>query len=55
MTARPVAVFWMHDEHGPDAKILTVPARDPRCQELQDLRGIPAHLLAGISQFCGCL
>jgi inorganic pyrophosphatase len=21
--ARPVAVFWMHDEHGPDAKILT--------------------------------
>ena len=28
--ARPVGVFWMHDEHGPDAKILTVPARDPR-------------------------
>jgi inorganic pyrophosphatase len=27
--ARPVAVFWMNDEKGPDAKILTVPARGP--------------------------
>jgi inorganic pyrophosphatase len=51
VTARPVAVFWMHDEHGPDAKILTVPASDPRYQDLQDLPDIPAHLLAEISHF----
>jgi len=51
VTARPVTVFWMHDEHGPDAKILTVPARDPRYQDLQDLPDISAHLLAEISQF----
>ena len=51
VTARPVAVFWMHDERGPDAKILAVPARDPRYQDLQDLPDIPAHLLAEISQF----
>jgi inorganic pyrophosphatase len=51
VTARPVAVFWMHDEHGPDAKILTVPASDARFQDLQDLPDIPAHLLAEISQF----
>jgi inorganic pyrophosphatase len=51
VTARPVAVFWMHDEHGPDAKILAVPARDPRYRDLQDLPDIPAHLLAEISQF----
>jgi len=51
VTARPVAVFWMHDEHGPDAKILTVPARDPRYQELRDLPDIPAHMLAEISRF----
>ena len=30
ITARPVGVFWMSDEHGPDAKILTVVAHDPR-------------------------
>ena len=51
VTARPVAVFWMHDERGPDAKILAVPARDPRYRDLQDLSDIPAHLLAEISQF----
>ena len=34
--ARPVGVFWMHDEHGPDAKILTVAARDPRYAGRQD-------------------
>ena len=27
---RPVAVFWMHDEGGPDAKVLTVCSHDPR-------------------------
>jgi inorganic pyrophosphatase len=27
---RPIGVFWMTDEKGPDAKILTVPASDPR-------------------------
>ena len=27
--ARPVGVFWMRDEHGPDAKILTVPGPGP--------------------------
>lgn len=41
----------MHDEHGPDAKILTVPARDPRDEDVRDLPGMPAHLLAEISQF----
>ena len=29
ITARPVGVFWMHDEHGPDAKILAVPGTRP--------------------------
>ena len=27
--ARPVGVFWMEDEKGPDAKILCVPVHDP--------------------------
>ena len=49
--ARPVAVFWMHDEHGPDAKILTVPAHDPRAVGIRDLPDVPAHLTAEIGHF----
>jgi inorganic pyrophosphatase len=51
VAARPIAVFWMHDEHGPDAKILTVPVSDPRYQEVQDLPDVPPYLLAEISHF----
>lgn len=48
---RPVAVFWMHDEHGPDAKILAVPAHDPRVAEIMDLSDVPGHLAAEIGHF----
>lgn len=51
LTARPVGVFWMLDEHGPDAKILAVPARDPRYETMRDLSDIPVHLRAEISHF----
>jgi inorganic pyrophosphatase/Zn-dependent peptidase ImmA (M78 family)/transcriptional regulator with XRE-family HTH domain len=49
--ARPVAVFWMYDEQGPDAKILTVPAGDPRMAGIRDLADVPAHLTAEIGHF----
>ena len=49
--ARPVAVFWMYDEHGPDAKILTVPAGDPRAAGIRDLPDVPPHLTAEIGHF----
>ncbi len=48
---RPVAVFWMSDEHGPDAKILAVPAHDDRNSHLEDLGDVPDHLLAEIRHF----
>jgi len=51
VTVRPVGVFWMTDEHGPDAKILTVPAYDRRCAGLQDLDDVPAHVTAEIGHF----
>jgi len=51
VTARPVGVFWMLDEHGPDAKILAVPAHDPRYEDVRDLPDVPAHLRAEISHF----
>ncbi len=51
VTARPVGVFWMNDEHGPDAKILTVPAHDPRFTTVQDLTDVPGYLAAEIGHF----
>jgi len=51
VTARPIGVFWMHDEHGPDAKILAGPARDPRYADLRDTGDVPDHLCCEISQF----
>jgi len=38
---RPVAVFWMQDERGPDAKILCMPVGDPRLDHIRDLRNLP--------------
>ena len=51
VAARPVGVFWMSDEHGPDAKVLAVPARDPRYAALLDLADVPAHVRDEISHF----
>jgi inorganic pyrophosphatase len=39
VTVRPVAVFWMHDEHGPDAKVI------------RDLADVPRHMLNEIGHF----
>jgi inorganic pyrophosphatase len=51
ITVRPVGVFWMNDEHRPDAKILTVPARDPRYADLHNLSDVPVHVRDEISHF----
>jgi inorganic pyrophosphatase len=48
---RPVGVFWMTDEKGPDAKVLCVPVGEPGWDGVTDLDGIPAHLLAEIGHF----
>jgi inorganic pyrophosphatase len=48
---RPIGVFWMTDEKGPDAKILAVPEGDPRWNHLQELDDVPTHLLAEIAHF----
>ena len=49
--ARPVAVFWMRDEKGPDAKLLCVPARDARQGAVRDIGDLPDHLLGEIGHF----
>ncbi|MHB8295928.1 MAG: inorganic diphosphatase [Acidimicrobiales bacterium] len=49
--ARPVGIFWMQDEHGPDAKLMCVLDGDPAWEAVADLNDLPAHLLAEIEHF----
>jgi inorganic pyrophosphatase len=46
-----VGLLKMRDEKGPDMKILTVPATDPRWRRLDDLADILPHLLREIENF----
>ncbi len=48
---RPIAVFWMTDEKGPDAKVLCVPSRDPRYANYYDVEHMPEYLLDEIGNF----
>lgn len=48
---RPVGVLTMSDEHGGDHKILAVPVRDPRFDQVHNLVDVPPHLLLEIENF----
>jgi inorganic pyrophosphatase len=41
----------MTDESGPDAKLVVVPATDPRWQQVRDLEDVDQFLRDEISQF----
>ena len=47
---RPLGVFWMSDEHGPDAKLLMVPCADTRVN-WHELDDVPESLLLEIAHF----
>jgi inorganic pyrophosphatase len=49
--ARPIGIFWMEDENGPDAKIICVPLGDPRWDQVRDLDDMQAHLRNEIHHF----
>ena len=49
--ARPVGVFIMRDEAGQDAKVLCVPATDPRVNNVEDLKDVPDYELDEIAHF----
>ena len=51
LTVRPVAVFWLRDERGPDAKLLSVASHDIRKRRFGDLGDVPRHLLNEIGHF----
>jgi inorganic pyrophosphatase len=49
--AKPVGVFRMSDERGPDEKILCVPMTDPMWNHIDDIKQVPPHLLREIKHF----
>jgi len=51
VTGRPVGVFWMSDEHGPDAKIICMPEWDYLIPGVEDLEQLPRYLLNEIEHF----
>lgn len=49
--ARPIGLFRMRDEKGPDEKILCVPLRDPMWSHVHELRDVNPNLLNEIEHF----
>ncbi len=51
LRSRPVGIFWMEDDAGPDAKIICVFAGDPRWEHIADIGDLPDHLTDEIQHF----
>lgn len=51
VAVRVVALLNMEDERGPDCKIIGVPVKEPRCEEIVDLGTIPEHQKKEIQNF----
>ena len=51
MQVKPIGVFHMADEKGPDEKIICVPVSDPIWNKLNDLEDMNPHLLMEIEHF----
>ena len=51
VVGRPIGVFWMEDEKGPDAKIICLPESDPLWDHIGDIEGLPGALRAEIEHF----
>jgi inorganic pyrophosphatase len=48
---RPIGVFHMSDEKGPDEKVLCVPLGDPSFERIADIDDVNAELRAEIEHF----
>jgi len=48
---RPIGLFKMYDEKGPDAKLLCVPVSDPIWNQIKSLDDVNPHLLKEIEHF----
>lgn len=49
--AKPIGLFKMWDEKGPDEKILSVPLTDPLWNHITELDEVPPHMLKEIEHF----
>ncbi len=48
---KPIGVFHMADEKGPDEKVICVPVSDPSASKLEDLSDCNPHLIKEIEHF----
>ncbi|MEQ8711592.1 MAG: inorganic diphosphatase [Cyclobacteriaceae bacterium] len=48
---RPIGIFKMTDEKGPDAKVLCVPVSDPNWDKIRELDDVNPHLIREIEHF----
>lgn len=51
MEVKPIGVFHMADEKGPDEKVICVPVSDPIWNKLTDLSDVNPHLIKEIEHF----
>ena len=51
MEVKPIGVFHMADEKGPDEKIICVPVSDPVWNSLEDLSDVNPHIVREIEHF----
>ncbi len=51
ISVRPVGVFWLKTDEGPEPKIISVPHGDPVWTEIEDIDHVPSHLKAEIENF----
>lgn len=48
---KPVGIFFMEDDKGPDEKILCVPVSDPIMNELNDIEDVSSHFKKEVEHF----
>ena len=51
MEVKPIGVFHMADDKGPDEKVICVPVSDPIWNKLNDLKDVNPHLIKEIEHF----
>ena len=51
MEVKPIGVFHMADDKGPDEKVICVPVSDPIWNSLNDLSDVNPHLIKEIEHF----
>jgi len=51
MEVKPIGVFHMTDEKGPDEKVICVPVSDPVWNQINDLNELNPHLIKEIEHF----